>query len=219
MIEYTKSEKIIKAKMCKGLSTARTKTLDSALVPDDCETVFDVIERVKDLIYDFNQSPDGECAICLLPFDGALYKVEQCFHLFHAECFSVYLFETLSRLKEENSILPDDKKIPEVIKCPICRAVLDISPGDFRKYRPKKNSVVKRTSLPTDEFAKMAISRQRQFQQAFNRQAENDGHFSETVNCLYIRPDEPAQPQQADHENEVQNDKENENKEKENKEI
>ena len=77
------------------------------------------------------------------------------------KCFAVYLFETLSRLKEENSILPDDKKIPEVIKCPICRAVLDISPGDFRKHRPKKTSVVKRTSMPTDQFAKMAISRQR----------------------------------------------------------
>ena len=51
MIEYTESEKIIKAKMCKGLSTARTKTLDSALVPDDCETVFDVIERVKVLAW------------------------------------------------------------------------------------------------------------------------------------------------------------------------
>ena len=47
MIEYTGNAKIIKAKMCKGLSTARTKTLDSALVPDDCETIFDVIDRVK----------------------------------------------------------------------------------------------------------------------------------------------------------------------------
>ena len=51
MIEYTEREKIIKAKMCKGLSTARTKTLDSALVPDDCETVFDVIDRVKVLAW------------------------------------------------------------------------------------------------------------------------------------------------------------------------
>ena len=47
VIEYTVNGKIIKAKMCKGLSTARTKTLDSALIPDECETIFDVIERVK----------------------------------------------------------------------------------------------------------------------------------------------------------------------------
>ena len=79
------AKKTIESKMCKGLSTQRVNQLDRALIDNDDESVFDVIERVKDLIYEFNQSPDGECPICLNNYNGALYKAEECFHLFHAE--------------------------------------------------------------------------------------------------------------------------------------
>ena len=85
VLTYGQTRKTIESRMCKGLSTQRVNQLDRALIDNDDESVFDVIERVKDLIYEFNQSPDGECPICLNNYNGALYKAEECFHLFHAE--------------------------------------------------------------------------------------------------------------------------------------
>merc|ERR1712106_963120 len=65
------------------------------------------------------------------------------------------------------------------------------------KYRSKKTSTSKKTNVPNDQLSKLAISRQKQFKASFDRQQENDGHFSETINCLYVRPDPspPVQPQ------------------------
>ena len=74
-IFYDQSSRKISAKKCKGISTARVRILEESLKPlDEYEMISDTIERVKDLIYEFNQEPDGECPICLC--DMKVFRVK-----------------------------------------------------------------------------------------------------------------------------------------------
>ena len=172
----------VKVKNCRGLSISRVEILEKNVksVADD-DPIFELIENVKDLIFEMNLKPDGECSICLYPYqnNSQLYKAD-CFHLFHSDCFTKYFFETSSRIKSENKKLPDDHKISENIHCPVCREVLNVSAADFRKFRNKSTN--SGTEMEPDvflknKFAKLAIERQKSFSQNFSLQKENDSHF------------------------------------------
>ena len=63
---------------CKGLSNKRICEIESVVeeMHHQDETIFDIIEIIKEKIDEMNQSPDGECPICLFPFErNNLYKV------------------------------------------------------------------------------------------------------------------------------------------------
>ena len=63
---------------CKGLSNKRICEIESVVeeMKNQDETIFDIIDIVKEKIDEMNQSPDGECPICLFPFErNNLYKV------------------------------------------------------------------------------------------------------------------------------------------------
>ena len=63
---------------CKGLSNKRICEIESVVeeMHNQDETIFDIIEIIKEKIDEMNQSPDGECPICLFPFErNNLYKV------------------------------------------------------------------------------------------------------------------------------------------------
>ena len=63
---------------CKGLSNKRICEIESIVeeMHSQDETIFDIIEIIKEKIDEMNQSPDGECPICLFPFErNNLYKV------------------------------------------------------------------------------------------------------------------------------------------------
>ena len=63
---------------CKGLSNKRICEIESVVeeMHNKDETIFDIIETIKEKIDEMNQSPDGECPICLFPFErNNLYKV------------------------------------------------------------------------------------------------------------------------------------------------
>lgn len=65
---------------CKGLSNKRICEIESIVEKmqnQDEETIFDIIDIVKEKIDEMNQLPDGECPICLFPFERTnLYKVK-----------------------------------------------------------------------------------------------------------------------------------------------
>ena len=63
---------------CKGLSNKRICEIETIVeeMHSQDETIFDIIEIIKEKIDEMNQSPDGECPICLFPFErNNLYKV------------------------------------------------------------------------------------------------------------------------------------------------
>ena len=69
---------MISIKNCKGLSNKRICEIESIVdeMRSGDETIFDLIDAVKQKIDQMNQSPDGECPICLFPFEKTnLYKV------------------------------------------------------------------------------------------------------------------------------------------------
>ena len=70
---------------CKGLSNKRICEIESVVVEMQNQegTVFDIIDTIKEKIDEMNQSPDGECPICLFPFERTnLYKVR----LLYSDC-------------------------------------------------------------------------------------------------------------------------------------
>ena len=69
---------------CKGLSNKRICEIESVVeeMHNQEETIFDIIDIVKEKIDEMNQSPDGECPICLFPFErNNLYKVNKYYSL------------------------------------------------------------------------------------------------------------------------------------------
>ena len=63
---------------CKGLSNKRICEIESVVVEmqEENNHIFDIIDIIKEKIDIMNQSPDGECPICLFPFERTnLYKV------------------------------------------------------------------------------------------------------------------------------------------------
>ena len=94
------------------------------------------------------------------------------------DCFTQFLFETLSRVKKENEKLPDEHKVSELIHCQVCREVLDVTASEFRKQKGK--FVEKKDFRENNEkdYIKIAIQRQQLFsKQHFDKQKQNDGHF------------------------------------------
>ena len=94
------------------------------------------------------------------------------------DCFTHFLFETLSRVKKENEKLPDDHKVSELIHCPVCREVLDVTANQFRRHKGKFIDKCDNRENNDKDYIKIAIQRQKLFsKQHFEKQKLNDGHF------------------------------------------
>jgi hypothetical protein len=129
-------------RLLKGLTFDRMGILENLMRTSfEEETLFDVISTARETISEMNLEPSGECSICLENFIeiSNLYKLN-CFHLYHNECIFRYLKENLENILKENKKLPDSHKIPEILRCPVCRYELKIPFEDILEFKILKKN-------------------------------------------------------------------------------
>lgn len=100
---------------------------------DDNGILFDLHEKMREIVTSYNDSVKGRCAVCLEEFckeeqeetqsftDRAdLVKIDTCFHRFHLIC--VYRDWFMNRKSEIDSFgCVIEYSIPEIKRCAICR--------------------------------------------------------------------------------------------------
>lgn len=123
---------------------------------DDSGYLYDLHERTRDILAEYNDTVRGRCAVCLENFcvdslDEAngtapqanvedekftdrvdLIRISDCYHKFHLVC--VYRDWFMPRFSEKDEYGGEIKfSIPEVKRCPICRREVDIEEIDYIK--------------------------------------------------------------------------------------
>ena len=110
---------------------------------DESGILYDLHEKMREIITKYNDTVEGRCAVCLENFtkDGEdegksftdrvdLVRINQCFHRFHLICVHRDWFMPRQNQKDNyGDVLKYD--IPEEKRCPICRREVE---SDEIKY-------------------------------------------------------------------------------------
>ena len=101
---------------------------------DDQGYLYEMHEKIREILTQYNDTLGGRCAICLEPFceDESklaterftdrvdLVRVEECYHRFHLICLWREWF--MQRVREKDEFGCDiEFKMPKHKRCPICR--------------------------------------------------------------------------------------------------
>lgn len=100
---------------------------------DDSGFLYDLYEKMSDVLSEYNDTTKGRCAVCLEHFCAEdddesvsfterpdLVRVDLCYHRFHLIC--VYRDWFMKRKDEKDNYGGlIHYNIPEIKKCPICR--------------------------------------------------------------------------------------------------
>ena len=101
---------------------------------DDSGLLFDLHEKMKEIVSSYNDTLKGRCAVCLENFakeeediEGEkfterfdLVKIDHCLHRFHLICVHRDWFMPRFAEKDQFGGVVE-YKIPETKRCPICR--------------------------------------------------------------------------------------------------
>jgi len=204
-IEAENDKKICSISRCKGLTNERQTMLDKIVKEMACDSLFEIVDAIRDEISNMNEVPDGECPICLEKFESFEESEKlECYHLFHRDCLWQFWKSALQAICEENKSLPADHKKPEQVFCPTCRIVADIPKRKILKFKPRQRKISRQDSL-MDKFAALAIEKQKKFSSSFRKQVDAGGHWDENEGVLVVVRDpvpEPAnEPTDKDDEN------------------
>jgi hypothetical protein len=108
--------------------------------------IYDMHEKIREILTEYNDTVAGRCAICLEKFcedDNNLanekftdrvdlVRVDQCFHRFHLIC--LYRDWFMSRFKEKDEFGCEiEYKMPKHKKCPICRRIVSKDEIEYLK--------------------------------------------------------------------------------------
>ena len=116
---------------------------------DDSGLLYDLHEKMREIVTGYNDNTKGRCAVCLEDFcpeeeDNQqsftdrpdLVKINQCYHRFHLIC--VYRDWFMERKEEIDSFGCKIKyQLPEIKRCPICRREVADSEIEYivKKYK------------------------------------------------------------------------------------
>ncbi|CDW71736.1 e3 ubiquitin-protein ligase rnf25 [Stylonychia lemnae] len=113
---------------------------------DDTGYIYDLHDKFREILTEFNDTVDGRCAVCLEKFcedqtklsiekftDRVdLVRVDQCFHRFHLIC--LYRDWYMTRVKEKDEFGCEIEYKPyEHKRCPICRRHVSQQELDYIK--------------------------------------------------------------------------------------
>jgi len=103
---------------------------------DDSGFLYDLHEKMREIISEFNDTVKGTCAVCMDNLCDAaeagvnfsdrvdLIRIDQCFHRFHLMCTHRYWFMPRHSHKDEFGGVVN-YELPEEKSCPICRRLVD----------------------------------------------------------------------------------------------
>jgi len=119
----------IKRRMWKELGELVEQRIENT---DDSGIIYDMHERIRDILTEYNDTIRGRCAICLEDFCSKkdtdmhfssridLVRVDECFHRFHLLCLHRDWF--MPRVVEKDEFGCDVVyKMGKYKKCPTCR--------------------------------------------------------------------------------------------------
>ena len=126
----------------------RQKAIINQRVEDEDESgiLYDLHEKMRDIISSYNDTIEGRCAVCLEHFCKLeqeeltekftdrvdLIRIDGCFHRFHLICVHRDWF--MERAKETDSYGDViTTTIPQCKKCPICRRKVEEQEIDYVK--------------------------------------------------------------------------------------
>jgi hypothetical protein len=113
---------------------------------DDTGILFELYEKISEILSEYNDTVKGRCAVCLEEFlkeeeddNGVVFterqdlvRVDLCYHRFHLIC--VYRDWYMKRKDEKDSYGGTiHYEIPEIKKCPICRREVGNTDADYIK--------------------------------------------------------------------------------------
>jgi hypothetical protein len=103
---------------------------------DDMGFLYDLHEKMREIVTSFNDTTNGRCAVCLENFNGEedqeesesngfasrvdLVRIDRCFHRFHLLCLHRDWFMERKSEKDQYGCVINFK-LPETKRCPICR--------------------------------------------------------------------------------------------------
>ena len=160
------------------------------------DSLFEIVDAIRDEISNMNEVPDGECPICWEKFESFEESEQlECYHLFHRDCLWQFWKSALQAICEENKSLPDDHKKPEQVFCPTCRIVVNIPKRKILKFKPRQRKCSNRQDVLMDEFAALAIEKQKEFSSSFRKQVDAGGHWDENEGVLVVIRDPVPEPE------------------------
>jgi rubrerythrin len=97
---------------------------------DETGLLYDLHERLREILTSYNDTVKGRCAVCLEQFSANgegcftervdLIRIDSCFHRFHLICVHRDWF--MQRRPEKDDYGGTiEYKTPEIKRCPICR--------------------------------------------------------------------------------------------------
>jgi len=100
---------------------------------DDSGLLYDLHEKMREIITSYNDTVKGRCAVCLEQFcvEGKtedenftdrcdLVRIDHCYHRFHLICvYRDWFMQRKCELDSFGCVIQYD--IPAIKKCPICR--------------------------------------------------------------------------------------------------
>jgi len=159
------------------------------------DSLFEIVDAIRDEISNMNEVPDGECPICLEKFESFEESEKlECYHLFHRDCLWQFWKSALQAICEENKSLPADHKKPEQVFCPTCRIIVDIPKRKILKFKPRQRKISNRQECLMDKFAALAIEKQKTFSSSFRNQVDAGGHWDENEGVLVVIRDPVPEP-------------------------
>ena len=160
------------------------------------DSLFEIVDAIRDEISNMNEVPDGECPICWEQFESFEESEKlECYHLFHRDCLWQFWKSALQAICEENKSLPHDHKKPEQVFCPTCRIVVNIPKRKILKFKPRQRKWSNRQDVLIDEFAALAIEKQKEFSSSFRKQIDAGGHWDENEGVLVVIRDPVQEPE------------------------
>ena len=98
---------------------------------DDSGLLYELHEKMREIVTGFNDTVSGRCAVCLEPFCSEdvdqkfterpdLVRIDQCFHRFHLLCVHRDWFMQRNQEKDDYGCVIS-YKLPDSKMCPICR--------------------------------------------------------------------------------------------------
>lgn len=115
---------------------------------DETGILYDLHEKMREILTSYNDTVEGRCAVCLEGFcEGKqvnlektesftdrvdLIRIDQCFHRFHLICVHRdWFMERAKETDQYGDVI--QHTIPEFKRCPICRRKVDDCEIDYVK--------------------------------------------------------------------------------------
>ena len=120
--------------------------------------MYEMHEKVREILTEYNDTILGRCSICLEAFSEEnslasssesqrftdrhdLVRIDNCFHRFHLLCVARDWFMT-RKVEKDQFGCEYEFKLPDNKKCPVCRREVAQSEIDYIKEQMKKHPEV-----------------------------------------------------------------------------